>query len=93
MDEEQANFETSRARALKAVTRSKTMGLVTTYFKWRTGRWVWVPERTAYVGPLWNISGGPSLTGLYQKTYWLCLGWARIEELAEDDPRGHDDAA
>jgi hypothetical protein len=96
-----ADFEQSAARARKAQSRSRTVGLVTKDFMWITGRWRWWPESTTMPTRIWNPEGGAALFGFHRRTYWLCLGWSRIEVVPHDDPRdtiqhgqgGHDGGA
>lgn len=97
MDRE--DFETSRARSRSAGSRTKTVGNVTKDFKAQTGKWLWWPETTERFISVWNPEMGPALSAFQRVTYWLCLGWSRIEIVAPDDPRdgiqngGHDGGA
>jgi hypothetical protein len=85
MDRE--DFETSQARARKAMTRPRVSGPTIRDFKFITGRWCWLPDRSESVLPIWNPEGGPANSAFQRKVYWLCMGWSRMEMLAGDDPR------
>jgi hypothetical protein len=90
MEQEQENFKTSEARAKRArsrtVLRKSIDGDCVIDFKWITGQWCWLPRSESGKGFMWNPSGGPALNTLYKKTYWLCMGWSRIDILPEDNP-------
>lgn len=83
---ERSDFETSVKRAQFARSHTRVDGSIITDFKWVTGRWKWWPDRTTVSCKVWNEQGGPALTGLHRKTYWLCVGWSRIEVLQGDNP-------
>jgi hypothetical protein len=74
------DFETSRARAQRAKTRTVSHGSVTRDFSWHTGQWVWWPKTTEHLYHGWNAHGGPALIVFHRQTYWLCLGWSCMEE-------------
>lgn len=91
---EQEDFERSTGRAHQARTYTWMRGLVTKDFKLVTRkpesgrvRWHWLPMVQESVMPIWNPDGGPALSGYLKKTYWLCMGWSRMELLESDDPR------
>jgi len=76
---ERSDFENSTKKAQRYLTRSRVSGLVTKDFMWATGRWRWWPERFTQAVFLWNPEGGAALNGVHRRTYWLCMGWSRIE--------------
>jgi hypothetical protein len=84
---ERANFDSSTERAKEAMTWVRKHGGIVKDFKFRTGRWCWVPRITDHVYYGWNPTGGPALVVFHHVGYWLCFGWSSIEELPASDKR------
>ena len=82
---ERSDFETSTKRARVAQSRTRVSGNIMRDFKWVTGRWKWWPDQTTVSCQVWNERGGPALNGLHRRTYWLCMGWSRIEVFPVND--------
>lgn len=76
---QRSDFEDATKKAQRHWTRSRVVGSITRDFMWVTGRWRWWPERSEQPVQLWNIAGGPAIPGMQRRTYWLCMGWSRIE--------------
>jgi hypothetical protein len=85
-DFEQHAYETSSGRAKQHASRTRIKENVVRDFSWSTGLWYWMPKTEKGPGLYWNPSSGPALKTKWKKTYWLCLGWSRIEILPVDDP-------
>ena len=85
-DFEEHALMTSRERAQRAQTRTRIDGNIIKDFTWKTGRWYWRIHRECGLGKWWNQEGGTAPGMAWKKTYWLCLGWSRIEVLPEPDP-------
>jgi hypothetical protein len=88
---EQEDYSRSSSRARLARSFSRASGLVVRDFKPLTRdfetnrvRWHWFPVIEESILPIWNPEGGPALRGALKKTYWLCMGWSRMELLDKE---------